>query len=172
MPRIRTLADQYAGPPRCVAHLCGTCRPVLDRSHVSIFVVDQVVVGALVREARVLLVLRGQDRDAYPGQWDLPGGHIEAGESELEALTRELLEELGVQISTESAVRLRRWRAGTGADGAVVNAWLVREWLGTPSNAAPEEHDEVRWFTAEQLPALGHEHLSTLLVNAIVAYWP
>jgi 8-oxo-dGTP diphosphatase len=167
-------ADQTRPDPtdwrRSDAHPCGTSRRVLDRSHASISVVDQVVVGALVREARVLLVLRGPDRHAYPGQWDLPGGHIEAGESELEALTRELLEELGVQISTESAVHLRRWRAGTGPDGAMVNAWLVREWLGTPSNAAPDEHDEVRWFPAEQLPSLAHELLNTLLVDTIAAH--
>ena len=55
-----------------------------------------VVVAALVREGRVLLVHRSPNRRAYPGVWDLPGGHIETGESELTALTREMREELGV----------------------------------------------------------------------------
>ncbi len=60
----------------------------------------RVVVGALVSEDRVLLVHRGPHKRAFPDQWDLPGGGVEDGESEMGALTRELHEELGVQIVT------------------------------------------------------------------------
>ena len=42
---------------------------------------------------------------AYPDLWDVPGGHLELDESELQALTREMHEELGVRIAAESAVR-------------------------------------------------------------------
>lgn len=61
----------------------------------------EVVVGALVRDDRVL-VHRCSEKRANPGVWDLPGRLIEAGESELGALARELQEELGVQIATGS----------------------------------------------------------------------
>ena len=54
-----------------------------------------VVVGALVRGGRVLLAHRRPDKHAYPDTWDLPGGVMEDGESEHEALVRELREELG-----------------------------------------------------------------------------
>ena len=33
-------------------------------------------------------------------------------------------------------------------------AFLVTSWRGEPRNAAPEEHDALRWFTAEELPGL------------------
>lgn len=59
--------------------------------------------GALIREGRVLLAHRRPEKHAYPDLWDLPGGMIEVGESELEALARELREELGVQIATAAA---------------------------------------------------------------------
>lgn len=52
--------------------------------------VPEVVVGALVRGGQVLLVHRRPDKDANPDAWDLPGGLVEAGESELDALAREL----------------------------------------------------------------------------------
>ena len=42
-----------------------------------------VVVGALVRDGRVLLAHRRPDKRAYPDVWDLPGGVMEDGESEL-----------------------------------------------------------------------------------------
>ncbi|WP_460691328.1 NUDIX hydrolase, partial [Nocardioides flavus (ex Wang et al. 2016)] len=41
----------------------------------------QVVVGALVRDGRVLLVHRRPDKRANPGVWDLPGGVMEPGDA-------------------------------------------------------------------------------------------
>ncbi|MDZ5662409.1 NUDIX domain-containing protein [Nocardioides sp. S-58] len=45
----------------------------------------EVVVGALLLEGRVLLAHRRPDKHAYPGVWDLPGGVVEDGETELVA---------------------------------------------------------------------------------------
>ena len=127
----------------------------------------KVVVGALVREDRVLLVHRRPDKRANPAVWDLPGGHVEAGESELGALARELLEELGVHIATGSASRLCRLSAGPADEPALLSAWLVRDWQGTPENVAPEEHDDIGWFSLEELPPPPHVLVRTALVNAM-----
>jgi mutator protein MutT len=129
--------------------------------------VHRVVTGALVRDDCVLLVHRSASRDEYPGVWDLPGGHIEPGESELEALTRELHEEIGVRIELGSTNHLRRLEAGGVEETVLLSAWLVGEWHGTPTNAAPEEHDEVRWFGSEELPTLAHRPLPEALADAI-----
>ncbi len=53
------------------------------------------VVAAVVRRGDTLLVTRRPDRPGRPGQWEFPGGKVEAGEGEREALRRELREELG-----------------------------------------------------------------------------
>src|SRR6476661_2390946 len=127
--------------------------------HAPIPPVHEVVTGALVREGRVLLVHRSPNRRAYPGVWDLPGGHIETGETELAALRREMHEELGVQIATGSAIPLCRLDAGRGGESVRLSAWLVDEWQGTPTNVAPDEHDEIRWFRPEELPPFAHELL-------------
>lgn len=57
----------------------------------------QVVAGVLRRNGRLLLFHRRPDRTHYPDVWDLPGGHVEVGESTIDALVRELAEELGVR---------------------------------------------------------------------------
>jgi 8-oxo-dGTP pyrophosphatase MutT (NUDIX family) len=129
--------------------------------------VPEVVVGALVRGDQVLLVHRHPDRLAYPDVWDLPGGHVEPGESELDALTRELHEELGVLIATGSASPLCRLTAGSGAGELHLSAWLVADWTQTPTNAAPEEHDEIRWFGTAELPPLAHDLLGSALAHAL-----
>jgi 8-oxo-dGTP pyrophosphatase MutT (NUDIX family) len=127
----------------------------------------EVVLAALVREGRVLLAHRRPDKRAYPDVWDLPGGVVEASESELGALSRELHEELGVQIATGSASHLCRLTAGPAEEPAPLSAWLVRDWRGTPANVAPEEHDAIGWFGLEELPPLAHELVRTALVDAI-----
>ena len=130
----------------------------------------EVVVGALVREGRVLLGHRSPNKRAYPDVWDLPGGVMEAGESELGALTRELHEELGVQIATASTFHLCRVTAGSAEEPALLSAWLVRDWQGTPANVAPEEHDDIGWFGLEELPRLAHVLVRTALVDAIQSH--
>lgn len=124
-----------------------------------------VVVGALVENGAVLLVHRRQTRPAYPDLWDLPGGHVEPGESELEALAREMREELGVDIAAESSSRVGDLHAGSGEDAVQVGVWQVRDWVGAPTNNAPDEHDDVAWVGIGELGGLplAHGDLAALL---------
>lgn len=61
----------------------------------------RVVVGALIRDelGRVFVHRRGPDRAFLPNGWDIVGGHVEPGETLLEALARELAEETGWQLA-------------------------------------------------------------------------
>ena len=122
----------------------------------------RVVVGALVVDGRVLLAHRSPGRRWYPDVWDLPGGHVDPGESELGALRRELREELGVDatgIDAEPATRIAE-----PAGDLELGLWAVRAWVGTPSNACPEEHDEIRWVRADELDLVDLAHPGYLVV--------
>ena len=62
-----------------------------------------VAVGVLLRpDGTVLLGNRPADKP-WPGWWELPGGKIEPGESVMQALTRELHEELGIHVHTATS---------------------------------------------------------------------
>ncbi len=60
--------------------------------------IPEVCVGAIVidDEARLLLVQRG--RGAAVGQWSVPGGRVEGGETLEQAVTREVAEETGLKV--------------------------------------------------------------------------
>jgi 8-oxo-dGTP pyrophosphatase MutT (NUDIX family) len=92
---------------------------------------------------------------------------MEAGETELGALARELDEELGVQVAAGSTSHLCRVRIEPAGDPALISAWLVREWRGTPANVAPEEHDDIGWFGLEELPPTAHAVVRAALVHAM-----
>ena len=126
----------------------------------------EVVLGALVADGRVLLGHRSPQKLAYPDVWDLPGGVVEDGESELGALARELHEELGVQVATSSASHLCRLTLEPAGKPAQLSAWLVRNWRGTPANLAPEEHVDIGWFDLEELPPLANALVRAALLDA------
>ena len=131
--------------------------------------VVQVVVGALVQEGRVLLAHRRPDKHAFPDVWDLPGGVMEAGESESDALVRELHEELGVRISTESTSHLCRVTVSPEHGQAVLSACLVHEWEGVPANVAPEEHVAIGWFAPDDVPPLVDPRVRAAVLQAMGA---
>lgn len=104
----------------------------------------------------MLLCHRRHDRTHYPDVWDLPGGHIEEGESRIDALVRELTEELGVvpELAEDSP-----WLTLT-TDGLALDIYRIDRWRGEPHNVAVEEHDEIRWVTAAELTDLDLAHSS------------
>jgi 8-oxo-dGTP diphosphatase len=106
-------------------------------------------VAALVRNGLVLLVHRHPSRQVYPDCWDLVGGHVEAGELPDQAVSRECFEELGVRIHDATPIPM------TVPDSTIdMHAFLVTRWDGEPVNAAPEEHDDLRWFRPSELADL------------------
>jgi 8-oxo-dGTP diphosphatase len=114
-------------------------------------------VAALVRDGLVLLVHRHPSRRWYPDCWDLVGGHVETNELPHHAVTRECLEELRVHVHDPQPIPM------TFSDPTLdMNAFLVTRWEGEPVNAAPEEHDDLRWFRPGELADLKMAHPASL----------
>lgn len=129
----------------------------------------QISVAALVRDGLVLLVHRHPSRRWYPDCWDLVGGHVEADESPHQAVGRECLEEIGVQVHDPLPIAM------TISDPTLdVHAFLVTSWDGEPVNLAPDEHDDLRWFRPSELAELKMAHPAGLpnLLSAVAARWP
>lgn len=80
--------------------------------------------------------------------WEFPGGKVDPGETEREALVRECLEELGVRIEVSRRVG-RDVLLSHG--GAVLKVYLARLLDGTPY---PHEHSELRWLRAGELQSV------------------
>ncbi|MBL8929334.1 MAG: NUDIX domain-containing protein [Kineosporiaceae bacterium] len=105
--------------------------------------------AVLVRNGRALLGHRHRYRRWYPDCWDVIGGHVEAGESAEQAVRRECREELGVQLEDLAPIDLE-----FSDQNLTMTAFVVTRWRGEPENAAPDEHDDLGWFTAEEIADL------------------
>ncbi len=106
-------------------------------------------VGAIVRDeaGRLLLIQRGHDPEA--GRWSLPGGRIEPGESDAQALVREMLEETGLTIEPGPLVGAveRPGPAGTVLD--------IRDYAATVSGGtlrAGDDAADARWVPPADVP--------------------
>jgi 8-oxo-dGTP diphosphatase len=108
----------------------------------------QIVVAAAIICGSTLLVAQRARPPELAGRWELPGGKVAAGETERDALARELAEELGLQAD-DLVVGDR-----LGADIALnetmtLRAYRVRLVAGEPH---PHDHRALRWVTAAELP--------------------
>jgi mutator protein MutT len=113
---------------------------------------QRLVAAALIDDRSVLLAQRAPQRRWYANLWDLPGGHVEAGESEPRALVREVREELGVSIPVPSGPPFTRlFEDASGVRLADLSVWVVTTWHGGVTNNSPREHLRIRWFTAAEL---------------------
>lgn len=70
----------------------------------------KVSVGICQHEGRILLGRRMDDDGFYGGYWEFPGGKVDPGESEEQALVREFQEELGVRIESARFYRQVVWQ--------------------------------------------------------------
>jgi 8-oxo-dGTP diphosphatase len=114
--------------------------------------VVQVVGAAVVSGDRVLVAKRSGG--AFDGCWEFPGGKVEAGESDLSALVREIREELGVGIAPQAfvgEVLLDGVVAGGEPGASTLRVWWARLADGEP---VAHEHAELRWVTAADLEEL------------------
>ena len=89
-----------------------------------------VAVGILIDDAGRVLVTRRAPEAHQGGLWEFPGGKVEADETLLEALARELGEELGVLVETTEALMVLEHDYG---DKRVrLDVHCVTRWSGEP----------------------------------------
>lgn len=106
--------------------------------------VVEVVAAIIERNGQILLAQRPPQAD-QPGLWEFAGGKVEAGETQPQALARELREELGI------VARPDRYIASCEREvsGRLIrlHAWRVRDFDGTPVN---HEHSALIWCTPQE----------------------
>ncbi|UCC15235.1 MAG: Nudix family hydrolase [Gammaproteobacteria bacterium] len=108
--------------------------------------VIHVVAGVLAdRNGRVLIAQRPAGKH-LAGSWEFPGGKSAPQESSLEALRRELSEELGVQ--TRQARPLIRYRHAYPEFAVDLDVWRVESWSGEPRSLEGQALD---WVMPNQL---------------------
>ncbi len=110
-----------------------------------------VTVHLLFFREKQILLLRRFNTGYADGQYSVPAGHLDGGETVLAAAAREAQEETGLRLEARdlsfSSV-IHRMEEEERVDFFV----HVRHWHGEPVNAEPDKCDELRWVNIGELP--------------------
>jgi 8-oxo-dGTP diphosphatase len=105
------------------------------------------IVAVIPREDRYLIILRSPD--VYlPGFWAPLSGGVEPGETQPQAVVREVYEEVGLRAHPRAKV----WECETD-DGDFALHWWLADALGEP-RPDPREVAAVRWLTRDEFLAV------------------
>ena len=113
---------------------------------------------------QLLLQLR-QGTGYMDGRWAAAAaGHVEAGESVLDAAVREAVEELGITIDPADLMPLCAMHRTVAPHGPIDERvdffFECRRWAGTPRTQEADKSADLRWFDLTTLPepVVPHEH--------------
>lgn len=116
---------------------------------------EQTVGAVVVRDGRAFVIKRSLTRRLFPGCWDIPGGHVEPGETALEALARELEEETGWTLASVLApVREHAWTGDDGRRRTEVDYLVTVEGDLDRPRLEAGKHPEARWVDETELDVL------------------
>lgn len=109
-------------------------------------------VGAVVhdRRGRLLLIQRAQEPGR--GLWSLPGGRVEPGETDEQAVTREVWEETGLRVRPGRLLGRVLRPAGNGAEFAIAD--YLCEVVGPEEPRGASDAADARWVDAVNYAAL------------------
>lgn len=115
---------------------------------------DQRIVKILIRnqQGEFLVMRRSMSRPKRPGLLDLPGGHIDVGETDLQGLDRELAEETGLVLNTEDAIHIgfdAEYEPGEGMCTRIL--YMLKIETERPMIRLSEEHEGFEWVTQDEV---------------------
>ena len=116
--------------------------------------------AAWSREAALVLTRRSQALRRHPGQWALPGGRIEPGESAQDAALRELAEEVGLRLTPQAVLgRLDDFvtRSGFAITPVVVWAGVARRLTPDPAEVQSIHRIALAELMRSDAPWLDHD---------------
>lgn len=114
-----------------------------------------VVAAVILREAKAFVIKRSLTRRLFPGCWDLPGGHADAGEKPLDALAREIEEETGWTLrSIVAELGQHQWQGDDGTTRTENDYLVTVDGDLDHPRLEEDKHPEYRWVASSELALL------------------
>lgn len=109
-----------------------------------------------------ILLLKRSSLEDQPGQWCMPGGHVDQNENDLEAAVRECREEAGIDLDGSTAYAISKTQTDWPLIINTVYAFEIDSEIEPQLNW---ESEQWGWFTLDNLPQPLHWTVDAMLSN-------
>ena len=128
--------------------------------------------GLAFRDSAVLLVQRAKDPGR--GMWSIPGGAVKTGETLVQALQREMMEEVGLEVEVGPLVEVID-RIVPDDDGRILYHYIIMDYLCYPASGEEPRHGSdaaaARFVTPDEWPAYQLPEFSMVVLNKARRMW-
>lgn len=127
-------------------------------------------VGAVVLDARRVLLIK-RAHEPLKGQWSLPGGRVELGETLEQAVAREVQEETGLDVDVGPIVDVLD-RITRDEDGRVEHHYVLVDFVCRPSGgilSSASDADAAEWVPIEALADYGVAEVTVAVIRKAAA---
>lgn len=123
-----------------------------------------VAIGVVYSKTKGIFICRRLQTQHQGGHWEFPGGKVEHGETALQALQRELAEEIAIEVKKANPLLIIEHAY---PDRTVkLDVWIVREFNGTPHSL---EGLESQWVAVDELGDYPFPEANKPIIQALQA---
>ncbi|WP_299879618.1 8-oxo-dGTP diphosphatase MutT [uncultured Cocleimonas sp.] len=128
----------------------------------------RVAVAVIINQNKEILIAKRSQDQHQGNKWEFPGGKVEANETSEDALRREILEELGIQVQSSSEMTsiTHEYIEENPENNktVILDVFDVRKWQGEPKGV---EGQPIRWITVEEIDNYEFPIANVEIVNII-----
>lgn len=121
-----------------------------------------VAVGVIFNQQREVLIALRDPLQHQGGLWEFPGGKVEAEEKVEQALSRELLEEVHIDVIACSP--LLKFAHDYGDKRVILDVWCIDEYSG---EATGREGQQINWVKIDKLDNYDFPEANQAIIKAI-----
>ncbi len=124
---------------------------------------QHVVIGIILNADQQVLVAQRLAHQIKAGFWEFPGGKVEPNETALQALQRELQEELGIDVT--EAEEWLKFDYRYPHKHVLLDIWIVKAFQGIARGA---EGQPIRWISTLEFQQLQFPEGNRLIIEKLV----
>jgi 8-oxo-dGTP diphosphatase len=110
--------------------------------------------GIIIKNKKIVLIKRRNE--PFHGQWALPGGFVEYGETTEEAVIREIQEETGIRTTIQKILGVYSDPKRDPRGHTISIVYLLQSTRGHPQ--AGSDAEDIHFFNLNDLPPLAFDH--------------
>lgn len=124
---------------------------------------QHVVIGIVINSEKKVLIAQRLAHQIKAGFWEFPGGKVEMDETAFNALQREFLEEIGVEV--KSAQPWLQFDYVYPHKHVLLDVWKIDDFFGLPRGA---EGQPIQWVNAAEMQALPFPEGNKVIIEKLV----